>query len=161
MVKIKQMDEYEIHFPPERLKEIVKSSGGLPFDEVEKRAAEKLEALTDTFLANISEGISVISEAVKQFESGAGSTEDRDKICKEGHALMGTAATFSFPLLGTICQGLCDLTDEDVPPEDIKTNLIRVHLDMLVWAVTQRIKDEEDPRAATLLGALKQAQQKS
>jgi len=159
-MKVEDKGDYQILYPPEKLKAKVKTEGGIPFDEVVARAEEDMDALTDTFLDGVTDSLTLLERALSAFQASGGSIQDRDTIFLQGHDLKGTGGSFDFPLISHIGAEICELSSEDIPPEALNFDLIKVHADMLNWAVSQRIKSEDDPRATTLLTALREARGK-
>ncbi|PHQ71949.1 MAG: hypothetical protein COB93_01825 [Sneathiella sp.] len=160
MIKVEDKGDYQILYPPDKLRAKVKRDGGIPFDEVVSRAEEDIDALTETFLAGVTESILALTKALASIQTGGGTVQDRDAVFLQAHDLKGTGGSFDFPLISHIGSEICQLTDENVPLEAMKPELIKVHVDMLNWAVSQHIRSDDDPRATTLLMALKEAKAK-
>lgn len=160
MTKIVQMEGYEIHHPNFTLKTKVDKSGGLTLQEMEKRMDKKMVALSEQFLAGIPAVIEAIGSALSQLEEGNGGTTEQETLFRQGHDLRGMGGSFDYPIMGTIGDGICELTSSDIETSSLNLALIRVHLDLLTYVAAKRIKNDTDPNAAPILVALADAKPK-
>ncbi|MCF8466623.1 MAG: Hpt domain-containing protein [Sneathiella sp.] len=160
MTKIVDMGNYEMHHPTEKLKGKVSNDGALSMEEIEKRVAQNMEKLTAEFLKGLSESIITVNGALTALGSREARPEDQDTIFRHAHDMKGMGGSFGYPIVGMIGTALSDLTDEKTKLAALNIPLIKAHMDVLRWIVDQKIKTEEDPRAAPLLAALEEAKSK-
>ncbi|MZR32416.1 Hpt domain-containing protein [Sneathiella litorea] len=160
MTKIVKMDGYEIHHPSVTLDSKVDKEGGLSLPEIEKRMSKKMDSLGEQFLAGIPAVIENIQGALNQLENGSGGDAEKAILFRQGHDLKGMGGSFGYPIMGTIGEGLCELTNDEVNTSSMNLPLIRVHLDILGYVMAKRIKDDTDPNAVPILNALSGAKPK-
>ncbi|MBO0333100.1 Hpt domain-containing protein [Sneathiella sp. CAU 1612] len=160
MTKIVQMEGYEIHHPKFTLKTKVDKSGGLTLEEMEKRMGKKMAALTEQYLASIPAVIEIIDTALSKLEKGKGGIAEQEALFRQGHDLKGMGGSFDYPIMGTIGEGICTLTSDDIELSKLNLALIRVHLDLLAYVAAKRIKNDTDPNAAPIIAALAEAKPK-
>jgi chemotaxis protein histidine kinase CheA len=160
MTKIVQMEGYEIHHPPEKLKNKIDKNGGLSLKEIERRMDQRMNGLSEQFLSTIPEVIKTIETALKSLENGTGGEAEKLTLFRQGHDLKGMGASFGFPIMGTIGEGICELTNTEIAASSIKLPLVRVHLDLLTYVAAKQIKDDTDPNAAPILAALAETKAK-
>ncbi|MCC3306723.1 Hpt domain-containing protein [Sneathiella sp. HT1-7] len=160
MTKIVKMEGYEIHHPKATLKNKVGSSGGISLKEMEKRMAKKMAGLTEEFLASIPAVIERIETALSNLEAGNGGEPEQTIIFRQGHDLKGMGGSFGYPIMGTIGEGICELTTSDFKSSALTLPLIRIHLDLLTYVAAKRIKDDKDPNAEPIIIALANAKPK-
>ncbi|WP_373089306.1 hypothetical protein [Sneathiella sp.] len=155
MVKIENMGEYEIHHPPDKLKFKVISDEDAPsIGQIRRRASRNMNGLREQFLDGVLASIAAITEALAVLRASKGGKEEQEIIFGHAHDIKGLGGTFGYPMIGSIGSGLCDLTDPKLAISDLNLDFIKIHTDVLGWAVAQKIMDESDPKAAALLTAL-------
>lgn len=160
MTKIVKMEGYEIHHPKTTLKNKVGTSGGISLKEMEQRMAKKMAGLTEEFLAGIPVVIKTIETSLTKLEKGDGGEPEQTLLFRQGHDLKGMGGSFGYPIMGTIGEGICELTSKDIESSSLSLPLIRIHLDLLTYVAAKRIKDDADPNAAPILAALANARLK-
>ena len=161
MVRFENKGNYEIHYPPEKLRQKVKSAGGKGLKEIEKDSENLFLGLSSEFLASVQEGAAAINETLKIFREGAPTDGDRDRIHKIAHDLKDVGSSFGFPLIGEISSLVCDLSHDAIPVGKVKTDLIAVLTQTLDEAAEDRIRTSTDPRADKLTASLAKIRLKS
>ena len=160
MTRIVDMGNYEMHHPPEKLTGKVSKDGALTLAEIEKRVAKNMENLTAQFLEGLSESIISVKEALTVLGSPEATPSDQEEIFRHAHDMKGMGGSFGYPIVGAIGDGLSKLTDKTNDLAALNLPLINAHMDVLDWIVDQKIKSEDDPRAAPLLAALDEVKSK-
>ena len=124
-------------------------------DEIVAEASASLERLAADYPDIVAAGLATMREAVASTVDG--DRQAIQRIDKEAHDINGQAATFGFPLLGTIASSLCRLIAEHPDLAWQNLDLIEAHIDAMAWMVDRKIQGDDDTKGRALVASLEQA----
>jgi chemotaxis protein histidine kinase CheA len=124
--------DHEVIVPPHRLKKaVVAVPAGWEFDDPIARAEEALAGLADEFTGWIESECKRLDVARRTFRSAGASEAVCGDLFRAAHDIRGDAATFGFPIAGSIAESLCRLIEHTPEREQVPVLLVDQHVDAI------------------------------
>lgn len=149
-------DDHVVLRPPNRLKE----RATLPVDpnakeiDVVRRAEHALDLLANEFDDWMAAEVAALEQAR---EAAAHSREvmTMSGVYRVAHDIRGQAATFGYPLVGEIAEGLCELFERlgDRPPPQ---KILDPHVEAIRAMVREGVRERDHPIGAALAKRLRE-----
>lgn len=143
----KPQQPIEVFMPPNVLKQKVGGTSVSIDMSAVKRAEQALETLKTEFGDWIAADVQMLSASRDAFAAEA-SPERQGDLYRASHDLRGQARTFEFPLVERVATSLCRLLDAPGAAKAIA--LVDAHVGAIHVIVRDKIKDRNNPMAATL-----------
>lgn len=144
----------EVFSPPNTLKNKLVNRFKSFDAEAIKRAEAALEGMSSQFGAWLDDELRKLEEAHKvMLQPGTGDKEV-EEFYRRAHDLKGLGTTYGFPIVSQFAGSLCRLIDSPNGRAKAPKALLTAHVNAIVAAVHQKIKDSTHPIGAALLTEL-------
>lgn len=145
----------QVIIPPNRLK----SKLGNKFKSFDADAIAKAEAAIANMSSQFGEWLEeelIKLEAAHQviLQPNIGEKE-MQTFYRHAHDLKGLGATYGYPIISQFAGSLCRLIDSPEGREKAPKELLTAHVNAIVAAVRQKIKEDTNPIGAALLNELR------
>lgn len=154
---------YQVFQPEETLRRKAFVAGS-PKEAVltaNRKAAEALAQLAGQFPQWMQEEADRLRAARDELQRHGFTRARLDRLFTAAHDIRGQAATYDFPIAGDIAAMLCTLIDLAPAPARIPAAVVDQHVDAILAVVRQNVRGRDDPRAASLIGALQVLNEKT
>ncbi len=145
----------EVFSPPNTLKnKLGNRFKSFDAEAIKRAEAALLEGMSSQFGAWLDDELQKLEDAHKIMLAQGSGDKEVEEFYRRAHDLKGLGTTYGFPIVSQFAGSLCRLIDSPNGRAKAPKALLTAHVNAIIAAVNQKIKDSSHPIGAALLTEL-------